>query len=418
MRRSFLRLVISSVLVCWVACFVFLASYASRQTWTEARARHDGVFFVHARLAELPSSEREARLEALQPHFWPPFALISRAEARARLGRDIAPGETVHHHVGLQEEHYFLAFDDGSVLAAGPVNPVKPPYAVPIALPLIIILLPLIAGFIALRVERQLTKVERASEKLATGELDARVDNPDGPSNELAAAFNLMAERVERLVRSRDELVQAVSHELGSPLARLRFHMALLEDQSEDEREERLTAMTRELDALDELVAELLSYVQSDEISLDRQSFDAQRSLTDLAELASLEAPEDRDVEVVVPPGVEVYADQRLFLRAVENVLRNAVRHAEAEVRLELVEEDGHVRVAVHDDGPGIPEDQREAVIAPFARLSPERDRETGGVGLGLAIVRRILDRHGGELLIETSELGGASVVTRWPRPV
>jgi two-component system sensor histidine kinase RstB len=313
-----------------------------------------------------------------------------------------------------------LVFEDGEgVLAAGPVHPAIPPGVLPVGVILALVGLPLVAGLIALRVEKQLTKVERASHALAVGDFSVRVDDPQGSPSELAATFNAMAERVERLIRSRDELVQAVSHELGSPLSRLRFHMELLENQSEAQREERLAAMTRELDALDELVAELLGYVQSDELELDRKAFDPNRGLSDLAELARLEVSEDRAVEVglAVPGGASVFADQRLFQRAVENILRNAMKYACGNVLLELTQEGDHVRVAVHDDGPGIPEELREKVMIPFFRLEADRDRKTGGVGLGLAIVSRIMHRHGGRLAIDSSRLGGAMVATWWPRP-
>ncbi|MEO0323587.1 MAG: ATP-binding protein [Myxococcota bacterium] len=417
MKGSLSQLVRSSVLLSWALSFAVLLAYSWSQTWSEDRAERDGVFFVQSELEALPAAEREGRLRELRPHFWTPMRLISGDEAAARAGRQVAPSRRVHHRVSRSEEWYFLGLPDGVVLAAGPVHPSMPPGAVPVALPLLIVLLPLVAGFVALRVGRELAKVERASRRIATGELSARVDNPAGPSSELAAAFNVMAERLERLVRSRDELVQAVSHELGSPLARLRFRIALFDEPLEvDERDARIAAMTRELDALDALVAELLSYVQSDELRLERKVFDPRQPLADLAELASLEAPEERAIGVeVVGEAVEVFADRRLFARAVENVLRNAMRHAATRVRLEVVAKDRSVWVAVHDDGPGIPTEQRAAVTVPFTRLSPDRDRASGGVGLGLAIVARIMDRHGGELLIETSDLGGACVATRWP---
>ena len=203
-----------------------------------------------------------------------------------------------------------------------------------------------------------------------------------------------MADRIERLVRSREELVQAVSHELGSPLS---FHLELLENFSEEERAQRFAAMTRELDSLDQLVAELLGYVQSDETVLARQTFDPSQVLRDLAELAQLEAPEDTgiDVAVRVEPDVQVNADPRLFQRSVENVLRNAIRYGERQVRLELTRGQDHVRIDVHDDGPGISEALRDKVVTPFFRQA--RPRPSGrGVGLGLAIVSRILQRHGG----------------------
>ncbi len=419
MRRSFVGLVLSSVLLFWAIEIVVIGAYAFSQSWTEAKARTDGVFFVYNRLDEQPAENRAARLAELRPHFRVNFALLPLDEVERRVGRPLHPGEQMGHRVSWRQAWYFLAFTDGqSALAAGPVNPTVPTGVVPVGVLLALLGLPLIGGLLALRVERRLTKVERANEALAAGELSARVDITSEPSDELAASFNAMAERVEALVRSRDELVQAISHELGSPLSRLRFHLELQANQPEEKRTERFEAMTRELDALEQLVAELLGYAQSDHLDLDRRAFDPHRVLGDLAELACLEAPEDRAVEVdlEVPQGAIIFADQRLFQRAIENLLRNAVQHAHSQVRLELGQDEAFVRVAVHDDGPGIPEELHEKVTVPFFRLQADRNRRTGGVGLGLAIVRRIMQRHGGHLAIANSPLGGAVVSTVWPK--
>jgi signal transduction histidine kinase len=139
----------------------------------------------------------------------------------------------------------------------------------------------------------------------------------------------------------------------------------------------------------------------------------------DLTELARLEVPEDRlvEVELVLSNRAQAFADQRLFQRVVENLLRNAVRHADRIVMLEFTEDEGYDQIAVHDDGPGIPDELRERVLVPFVRLGSDRDRKSGGVGLGLAIVRRIMQRHGGRVVIDRSPLGGARVTTRWPHP-
>ena len=415
-----MRLVAGSVLACWVVGFIVLATYSLSRSWTDERARTDGVFLAHELLNQESPSSRAQRMRELQQHFSVDLALLSLDEIERRVGRPVRPGEQVPHRVSGREEWYFFAFDDGQGgLAAGPVNPYIPTGFVPIGLIFAIVGLPVIAGLLALRLERELENVERASRALASGQLDARVDDRHGPSHELAASFNAMAERVERLIRSRDELVQAVSHELGSPLSRLRFHLALLGDESGAEREKRLGAMTRELDALDELVSELLGYVQSDDLKLDRQVFDPNRALADLAELAGLEALEGRVVEVSVevPKDARVFADKRTFQRAVENILRNAVRHARGKVLLELTPDDENAIVSVHDDGPGIPEELKDKVMRPFYRLEADRSRKTGGVGLGLAIVGRIVHRHGGRVAIGSSPLGGAKVATFWPKP-
>ncbi|MEM6956410.1 MAG: ATP-binding protein [Myxococcota bacterium] len=418
MSRSFLKLITTSVLITWIVGFGILVVHGVSLSWLEDRAQTDAIFLAHELVDAEAPGRREARLDALQPHYEVPLSIMDADDVEALLGRGVQPGEAIPLRVSFREEWYFMALrDDEGVFAVGPVNPMRPKGFVPIGVYLSVICLPLLAGWLAFRLSRQLRKVEEANALLASGELGARVDNPSGPSNELASSFNSMAERIERLIRSREELVQAVSHELGSPLSRLRFHLELIENQTEDERAQRYKAMAREVDSLDELVAELLGYVQSDETRLQRQTFEPQQVVHDLAEIAQLDAPDDSDVEVDVDVGggVLVHADPRLFQRAVENLLRNAVRYGNGRVRIELHDEGDHVRVSVHDNGPGIPQELREKVLAPFFRQEADRGRSTGGVGLGLAIVNRILQRHDGTLTIDASPLGGAKVEMRWP---
>ena len=416
-----MRLTAGSVLLCWVVSFALLAAYSRSRSWTDERARTDGVFLAYEILDEEGRQDRAARLHELRQHYWVPLALVSNEEVERSVGKSVHPGERIPHRVSHREEWYFLVFADGSgALAAGPVDPVVPPGFMPIGVVLAILGLPLLAGLLAVAVDRSLRRVERASDALGRGNLTARVESGSGGATELAERFNAMAERVERLVKSRDELVQAVSHELGSPLSRLRFHLELLETEPEPRREERLHTMARELDTLDELVAELLSYIQSDDLALDIRAFEPGPLIVDLAELATLEAVETRPVEVELElrEDADGVADVRLFQRAVENLLRNAVQHAGTRVVLELSQNGEGLHVTVHDDGPGIPEDLRDQVKLPFFRLESARGRKTGGAGLGLAIVTRIVERHGGQLTIGASPLGGAAVRTSWPGPV
>lgn len=420
MRRSFQRLVVGSVLAAWAAGFAVLFLYLRSVTWTEERARRDGVFLVRELLAQAPPEARRSRLEELRTHFDVPFQMTALDQMERAVGRRVLPNEVIAHRPEGGENWFYLAFEDGAdALAAGPVNPARPAGVAPIGLFIAVLGLPLVAAFVALRVERALDEVEKANRALSTGALGVRVTGRRGPSDELAASFNAMADRIEQLVRSRAELLQAVSHELGSPLSRLRFHVELLQGLPGDGRQARLEAMTRELDALEDLVAELLTYVQAEDRPLDRKRFDPTRALQDLAELATLEAPDGRTVgvELAVTADPIVFADPRLFQRAVENLLRNAVRHGRTAVRVELHRDRAATRVVVHDDGPGIPESVRDQVTKPFFRVEADRSRKTGGVGLGLAIVSRIIERHQGSLTIGTSPLGGAMVALSWPDP-
>lgn len=417
-RRSFFRWVIRVVLVAWLLSFGAVVLWATTRSWIEERAQSDGVFLVHAMLDEVPAPARAARLAELAPHFSVGLSLVERGDVEQEVGRVVAAGDVVPHRVSAREEWMYLVFADGAgALAAGPEHPAVPHGAVPFAALLGLLAVPTVAGVLALRVERELAQVEKVSRAIAVGEFSARVAPHDGPTNELAATFNAMAERIEGLMRSRDELVQAVSHELGSPLSRLRFQLELLEGEATEDGTSRIASMGRDLDALDELVGELLGYVQTDGLVPNRQTFDPARVLTDLAELAALDAQNGREIDVSVQLGdrVLVLADPRLFQRAVENLLRNAMRHASQRVRLELTAESDAVRVAVHDDGPGIDEALREQVTQPFFRAEADRGRHTGGVGLGLAIVARILDGHTGRIEITDSPLGGAQVTTVWP---
>lgn len=410
---------VTSVVVYWALAFATMWLYAQTRSWDEDLARKDGVFHVHDLLAATPPDEREARLTPLTRHFQVGFRLAGPSALDEVLDRPPPPGtEPWSHSRGLQH-WWVLPFEDGEMaLLAGPVDrSTPPPGYLPIGVLVVVITLPLLATTLAIRFDREVALVEEATDALATGELGARVIPQGGPTQELSQRFNAMAERIERLIRSRDELVQAVSHELGSPLSRLRFRLELLREAESQDGHDRFDAMARELDALDALVAELLSFVQADDRPIERHAFDPRQSLEDLAELARLDLPDHRalTIHVAIPSGARVYADQRLFLRAVENLLRNAVQHARTRVEVVVDMTPDAVAVTVDDDGPGIPEAMRDRVTEPFSRLQADRGRDTGGVGLGLAIVHRIVERHGGQVEVTSAPAGGARFVTTWP---
>ena len=417
MSRSSLRLVFFSVVACWAIGLVVSLLHLGSQEWTKEKVQRDGVFLAHDILEQTAQPDRVERLRELQDHFFVGLEMISLDELERRIGRQASFGETIPHRESLRRAWYFIVFEDGSgALAAGPTNLARPKGVPPIGLFLVFVLLPALGTTVAFRIRRGITTVERANQALAVGDLSVRVAENDSSSNELASSFNTMAERMETLIKSRDELVQAVSHELGSPLSRLRFHVDLLESESATKRIVRAQAITQELNALDKLVAELLSYVQSDSLEPNRQTFEPNQGLIHLAELVRYEVPDNRaiDMDLQLQPGISVFADQLLFFRAIENLLRNAAQHARGKVSLQLSREGPKVHVSVHDDGPGIPEALREKVMAPFFRLEADRDRKTGGVGLGLAIAGRIVQQHNGETEISASHLGGAKVMTVW----
>jgi two-component system sensor histidine kinase RstB len=279
-----------------------------------------------------------------------------------------------------------------------------------------------VAFLMALPVVRRLQRLERAAQALGAGDLSVRVPVREALADDAIGAltlrFNAMADQVQGLLEDQKRLVQAVAHEIRTPIARLRFGAEML-DVSEDpqDRERRREELEADLEELEAMVQELLVYsrYETGRVPLTLQSIPIRASVERLVAKLPEGGP---PVEIAPDEGApdELLADARAFNRALRNLLANAARHGQERVRVRWSWDDGALVLAVEDDGPGIPGAERERVFQPFARLDEARDRGSGGVGLGLAIVRRILLAHGGSVRVETSELGGARFVTRWPR--
>ena len=275
--------------------------------------------------------------------------------------------------------------------------------------------------YLAIRpLERQLDGITRAATRVGAGELGARAEVlRDDAGGLLAARFNAMAERVQRMMEGRRTLLHGVSHELRTPLARLKFALELLEMAPDDaERARRLGHILGDVEELETLVSELLRYA---ELEGDRDVAPEPLDLGDV--LAGLAEGADRVREGVrvhakVPRGLpKPSLDRRLLERAVGNLLNNAVRHARAQVEIRAAVEEGELRIWVDDDGPGVPAADRARIFDPFTRLDAARSRDTGGIGLGLALAMRAAEAQGATLRVGEAELGGARFTWAVPLP-
>lgn len=271
---------------------------------------------------------------------------------------------------------------------------------------------------------RRLAKLERIADRISAGELEARADvSSKDAVGRLARRFNAMADQVQLLLEKQQQLIQGVSHELRTPATRIRFGLELLgRAKSEEERTQRIDAIDEDLDELDQLVEELLLYIKSGNraLRLERVDVDASKELMDLLRRQGELRPE---IECVLQDDAfegSVNADRQHFRRAVRNLLDNALRHAASRAVVEVRREANGVLIAVSDDGPGLAKEDRERIFEPFSRVDESRSRESGGMGLGLAIVQRILEAHGGDVQVHTAEgeSGGARFETRWPTAV
>jgi len=263
---------------------------------------------------------------------------------------------------------------------------------------------------------RSLQSLSRMADQFGSGTLSARARmHPSAAVYPLAERIDHMADRIETLLEAQRSLLHAVSHELRTPIARLEFGLELLDARANDpDLHRRIVAMEGDLRELNSLVNELL----------DMSKLDSARTLQPaIVELGALlheccaalpPSPQQVVCEADAALG-RIEADPRLLSRALSNLLRNAQKYAAGRVLLSARRTAAAVEIAVDDDGPGIPEDERERVFDPFYRLDRSRDRASGGFGLGLSIARKAVTLHGGSLHAEASPLGGARFVLRLP---
>ena len=278
----------------------------------------------------------------------------------------------------------------------------RPPRPVPWSSPTFLVALAVMTAAVAAlsfwavqRLTAPLRELAQAADRLGR-DVNAPPLPTEGPREvaQAAAAFNTMAERIRRFVSDRTTMLAALSHDLRTPITRLRLRAEFIEDQV---LREKLLADLAEMEAM-----------VSATLALAREDAARERvSVIDLAALARTVADEandlaGREVATVAAPSSLPLAVRPLALkRALGNLVQNAVAYA-GTCTIRLVPPDrGMVRLLVEDDGPGIPEAEIERLMQPFQRGEPSRSRETGGAGLGLAIARSVARAHGGELVLE-----------------
>ncbi len=230
----------------------------------------------------------------------------------------------------------------------------------------------------------------------------------------LSRSLDEMSLRTGQLIQSQKELTAALSHEMRTPLARMRMAVALLGHQNQGISQDTLRGIDGDIRELDELIRSMLSYARLDhpdtQMCWQTVSIAAWlQRIVDRADAATIE------LELDAKPNTDVAMDARLMELALSNLLVNALRYGRCRIRVSFANVDDGYRLSVEDDGTGIPESSRTEVFKAFRRLDESRSRHTGGFGLGLAVVRRILQLHGGRAVATQSEaLGGARFDLVW----
>jgi signal transduction histidine kinase len=273
---------------------------------------------------------------------------------------------------------------------------------------------------ISRKITRRLERLQNGVEKWGEGDLSIRV--PESGQDEvafLAARFNHAAQRIETLVHSHEALLASqksllanASHELRSPLTRIRMGLELMGDAAPLNPSWR-DEISRNITELDQLIEEILLASRLDAREVDLGTIES----VDLIALAAEECARvdaDLDVQLGQMSALPVQGVTKLLRRAMRNLLENARRHGTGGITVTLTKTEHHALVRVSDQGPGVPPELRERIFEPFYRLPGATERD-GGVGLGLALVKSIVLRHGGRVHCENAPAGGACFEVELP---
>ena len=264
---------------------------------------------------------------------------------------------------------------------------------------------------------RDLRILTEASQKFATDYREP-LDTASRTTQLTSLATNLddMSAKVSQLIQSQKEMTAALSHEMRTPLARVRFAAAVLEGEVDEHLRGQLRAVNADVQQIDDLISDMLDYARLDHPGL-RMNCQVIPLAPWLRQVIALCPPHEKAVSTVQQDGIETaWMEPRLMELALSNLLANALRYARQRVSITVMREQDVYRLVVEDDGEGIPEVDRTAIFRAFTRLDDSRNRDTGGFGLGLAIVARIAALHRGRVVAETSaSLGGAKLALEWP---
>ena len=276
----------------------------------------------------------------------------------------------------------------------------------------IVLWLPLLRG-----ITRSILQMTEATERIAKGQFDVRVParRPD-ELGVLAAAINRMGLRLDGLVKGQTRFLGDVAHELCSPLARLQMALGIIEQRADEPQKVYATMAIEKASQISQLVNELLAFSKASfggpSVKIEPVGLEAV-----VEEAIRMEKTETANIEIRIPADLAVMADPDLLLRALSNLLRNAIRYGGDAGPIQVLAErkESAVRISVIDSGPGVPDEELQIIFDAFYRVDASRNRQTGGSGLGLAIVRTCVESCKGTVIAENRQPHGLTVQVQLP---
>jgi len=312
--------------------------------------------------------------------------------------------------------HHLLS-GTNTLLTLGPVKLPTRPRAEAMIRVLIMAVLGGIIFYWLRPMSRDLDRLRKSASQFGDGNLG--IQAPSAKSTMLTpmvSAFNMMAQRIKRLIEAHQELTNAVAHELRTPLARSKFALQMLSTSKDEVKQEKYrTQISNDINELEELVNEMLLYAKfdSDKPNLHIDKYNLHALVKEqLANYQEFSGTIRVDNQLDKP---EVNFDAHFILRALNNYISNAVKYGGDNIKVTLLTENEQCKIMVEDDGCGVSDELKSVIFDAFSRGDKSRNRETGGFGLGLAIVSRIMEWHQGSVAILDSDLGGACFVLAWP---
>ncbi len=352
-------------------------------------------------------------------------------DGREVLGRDVTVEQLIERRTPVQmtvfEDRSGTTYRMYTVRRAPPSTILAPgPEGTALRLAAAALISAVISFFLARSLATPLEALRSASRKIAAGDLATRVGTSIRPRQDeigqLAADFDAMAARLEAMQTANRRLLQDVSHELRSPLARLSVALEIARKKGAGHIESEIERIALEGERLESLVNDVLGLLResSAEPAYLDEDVDLTELLTDLVEVVNYEVAEGKpDIAWQPSEPMLFHGDRELIWRAVENLLRNALRHTDPErgVQMDLTRsrKGAELVLSVRDFGSGVPDGELEKIFEPFYRIQESRDRNSGGHGLGLSIAANAVRRHGGTVSARNEADGGLLVEVRLP---
>ena len=262
---------------------------------------------------------------------------------------------------------------------------------------------------------RSIAAMDRATTEIARGNFATQTAHGRRDElGDLGQQINRLGSRLEGFVKNQKRFLGDIAHELSAPIARIQFALGILERKAEDPLQPHVAVLHEEVQEMSGLVNELLQFSKAG-LEPNRAPLAAVDVASVVRKAAARETVPEAAFEISIPDGLAAMAVEASLVRAVSNILRNAVRYAGSSgpIVISAKRQQDQVSIAVADSGPGLPEDQLEEVFAPFYRPEASRTRETGGAGLGLAIVKTCVEACQGTVAARNRASGGLEVTIR-----